>query len=204
MRYLVLPLLCFALLALGGCGLDEAIARSEHAVATAQAAVERADAGLVQAGHAVEQAQAVLDQARTLATVAGSDRAAEAVTQASAALNQARAAVPAIQATASDARTALAAAQASLDAAKAAKNAGGSTWDVLLAILGTAVPALGAVGKLVGDVRQLRTAVKLTAAHADAVEQAETDDDVEKVKVVSIQSQEAAGVRTLIDNLRGA
>lgn len=199
----LLPILLFAALALGGCSVDDAILRAEHAVAVAQAATDKATAGLAQAEQAVTVAKATLAEAQAVASATGSDAAKDAVAKAADAVRIAEAAIPTVRQTAADTTEALAAAKSSLDAAKAAKAAGGSTWDVLIAIASTAIPAAGAIGKLIADANKLRTAVAVTANHADRVEAANTDEDVDKVKAISRAEQVAHGVVDIIAAARG-
>jgi chromosome segregation ATPase len=203
MRKLSTLVLILSALLLAGCGWDEAINRAEKATATAQVIAEKAEASVATATKAVTAAQNALEDARRLATATGSEQAQNAVDAAGKALAIAQAVLPEVKNTAADARQALDAAQSSVAAAKAAKDAGGGTIDILIAIAGTLVPALGLVGKLVGDVRKLRTAVSLTAAHADAMESAENDQDVARSKIATNAAQIAAGVHTTIQTIRG-
>jgi chromosome segregation ATPase len=191
-----------ALLCLSGCGWDEAIARAEKATATAQVIAEKAEASVAVATKAVTAAQNALEEAQKLAKASGSEQAQKAVDAAGKALAIAQSILPEVKNTAADARQALDAAQSSVSAAKAAKDAGGSSLEIIIAIAGTLVPAIGLVGKLVSDIGKLRTAVSLTAAHADAMETASDDQDVARAKVATNAAQIAAGVHTIIQTIR--
>lgn len=190
-------------LILAGCSWDEAILRGERAVEVATKAVDKAAGSLTAADRAIATAREALATAEQIAAKVDNDQAKAAVSAAQDAVAKAEAARPAVADTLADARAALGVAETSLTAAKAAKDAGGSTADVLLALLGAAVPAVGIIGKLVGDARKLRTAVAATANHADRMEAAETDTDVKLAKATSRAEQVAAGVVGVIAAVRG-
>lgn len=200
MRYFLVILACVAF---SGCDLDQAIARAESATKTAQIVAERAEATLKGAEQAVNVAKAAVTQAQVIADASGSEQAKKVVESARQALATAEAVLPSVKAAAADAKEALASAESSVAAAKATKEAGGSGWQILLAALGGFVPALLPIVKLAQSLSQARTAVKLTAAHADAMEAAVSDDDVAKAKAAAAQAQIAANVQTLIQSLRG-
>jgi hypothetical protein len=200
MRYAVVP---FLLLALTGCDFDKSIARAESAVATAQQGALRAEAAMVAVEQVSKDAKKALAVAEQIAASTGSEQAIKAVASAKEALSAAEAVLPSIKAASRDASEALAAAQAGVAAAKAAKEAGGSGWEILLGAAAAFVPMLIPVVRLAQNLNQARTAVKLTAAHADAMEAAETDADVATAKANAVQSQVAAKVHGLIQNLRG-
>lgn len=176
------------LILLSGC-TGEQIARAEHAVAAADAGVDRAE----QAARIAEQA---LTQASALAEQVGSQQARDAVAAAQQAVALAQAAIPA-------AREVAAQAHAALDAAKAAQAAGGSTFDMLMAVAVAAIPGLGVIAKMRGTIQKLHTAVRLTADHGDRMERAETADDVVGVKKATVAAQADAGVLALVAAIRG-
>lgn len=70
---------------------------------------------------------------------------------------------------------------------------------VLLTLLGVFVGG----GAAVPVVRRLKTALSITAQLADANASAETDEEVAKNKQMAAQLQMAAGVRDLIQKVRG-
>lgn len=81
----------------------------------------------------------------------------------------------------------------------------GVDWVAILATLGGIVGAAGAGwGGLASlAARKLHTALEVTAAHADRMEEAETDEDVARAKVTAQVEQEVKGVRQVIQRARG-
>jgi hypothetical protein len=199
MRYLIVLTACFAL---GGCSFDEAIARAESATKTANMVAERAEIALAGTEKAIAIAQSVVIQAKTVADATGSEQAKAAVETAKNALATAEAILPSVRTAANDAKLAVASAESSVQAAKAAQAAGGSGLEIIIAAIAGFIPALIPVISLAKSLSQARTAIKLTAAHADAMESAETDAEVKTAKDNAIQSQLAAGVHNLIQTVR--
>lgn len=201
MRYLLVLTAC---LAMTGCGFDEAIARAEAATQTAKSVAERAEIALNGTEKAIAIAQSVVSQAKAVADATGSEQAKAAVQTAQNALATAEAVLPSVRAAAADAKLALASAESGVQAAKAAQAAGGSGLEIILAALGGFIPALIPVVRMAQSLNKARTAIKLTAAHADAMESAETDAEIKSAKDNAMQSQLAAGVHTLIQTVRKA
>lgn len=126
MKYL---LALFAVLMLAGCS-QEQVDRAEKAVVTAQEILARAEQAEAAASSAVAIARGLADQI-------GSEQAKAVVAKAEAALAT-------VSASVETARLSVNVASNAAQSAKSAQAAGGSTIDVLLAILATAVPAVGA------------------------------------------------------------
>lgn len=179
---LVLVVLVPLLIWCSGC-TEAQIARSEAGVVRAQQAVTSASAAVASASTAVAAARELGDQVLYA-------RASDALTRATEAARAAD--------------YALSAATSTVAAARAAHDAGGSTTDVLLAGAGGLVPGLLALLPALAQLARYRTALRQAAAHADRMEAAETDADVKAGKKISAAEQNAAGVRTLIDNARAA
>lgn len=78
-------------------------------------------------------------------------------------------------------------------------------WEAILQIaLGVlGVGGLGGAGVAMRAVGKTRTALSMVCNLVDAQASAETDADVAKNKLLAQQMQEAAGVRTLIQSVRG-
>jgi hypothetical protein len=152
-RFHLLALLA-CLLMLGGC-TQEQVDRAEAAVATAKDILARAESAEAQAVLAVEAARALADQI-------GNEQAKAIVAKAEAALAT-------VQASTETAALAVNVAEKSAATAKAAQAAGGSTVDVLLAVLATAVPAVGAFIPLI---RKLATTGKALAQTVKGVQAA--------------------------------
>lgn len=127
MRTILIAVVALALL-LTGC-TDAQIQRAE----AASAAV---DLRLAQAEHAEQVAQDTLAAAEQLAEASNSDKALAAVAAAQAAVEVASSTTALAKSAAGDARTAV-------QAAKDAQAAGGSTLDVLIAVVTTLFPAAG-------------------------------------------------------------
>lgn len=81
----------------------------------------------------------------------------------------------------------------------------GFDWQPILAILGVVAGAAGGGWGLIAQraIGTLRTAVISTAAHADRMEHAETEADVDRVKTQSALEQRLLGVFDVIKELRG-
>ncbi len=190
MKYVLACVL--AVLLLGGCSVDDAIGRAERAAHAATMA--RAD---VQ--NAIDHADAIAVQLKALAAGLDSERAKQVVAQADALVAAAKAALP-------QADAALAAANDAVTVAKKAREDGGNWFNVLAAVVGTVIPAVGVGLKVISNLRNavsLRdTAIIATAEHADRMENAASDLDMNTAKLVSIAQQKAAGVADLIESLR--
>jgi len=76
-------------------------------------------------------------------------------------------------------------------------------WPLLEQGLTLALGLLVGGGAAVPLIRRARTAIGLVANLADANASAETDEDVQRNKALNAQMQEAAGVRSLIQKVRG-
>jgi len=188
--------LLLALLCLGGCSLDDAIARADSAAHAATVARAQVDAGVKQA----EETAATL---RMLAKNLDAEKAARVLDQADALIVLAKSAIPAADA-------AIATSSAAIKAAKDAQAAGGTWLVVLLAVLGVGIPGGSVAATMVrGVIANLRTAVQqreaaitVTARHADRMEEAASDIDITNAKLQAIAEQEALGVKSLIAILR--
>lgn len=159
-------LFCVALFTLAGCS-QEQVERAEKAVITAQELLHRAQEAEAIAAKAVESARAMAD-------ILGNTQASLAVEKAESALGTVRAAVETARGTVSVAETAAKAAQA-------AQEAGGSTVDVLLAVVSTAVPAAGALLLTVRKLLAARTAFRQTVDGLDNVRATMAPDDWKRI-----------------------
>ena len=204
MRYfLILSLFAIVcLFGLAGCSLDDALARAQQTVTSAQTAVDKASATLAKSDAAIADAHAAIAVAQQIADTSKNATAQDAVAKASTALAMAEAARPTLVQTLADAKEALTISQQGVTAAQAAKAAGGSTWDVLIALVSTLLPAAGVIAKLARDASQARTAIAVVANHADRMEAAQTDADVTAAKTQSQAEQVAHGVADLIAVVR--
>lgn len=171
-----------------GCSVDDAVARSEAALTQARLIKADADTALI-------AAQDTAAGLRKLAESLHADKAAAVLAQADAMVAQAQAASKRID-------TTLTVAESAVDAAKSAQAAGGSLWDVLIGAVGALVPGAGGALLLVRRLAQYRTAVTLTAAHADRMEEAETAADVDAAKLKAKREQDLHGVASLIEKAR--
>lgn len=72
---------------------------------------------------------------------------------------------------------------------------------VALGVLG--VGSVGGAGVAVRVIGKLRTAVRISSDLADAQARAETDEDVERNKMIARHQQEQAGVRSMTQKARG-
>lgn len=128
----IVTLLVAAILLFGltGC-TQEQVERAEQAAITAREILTRAEAAEAKAREAVAMARKIADQV-------GNEQAQAIVTKAENALATVENGVEA-------ARLAVRTTEQTAEAAKAAHAAGGSTVDVIAAVVGTAVPSLGAL-----------------------------------------------------------
>lgn len=173
-------------------------------IARAQSIADAASIRVGQAEQAVALATEAVASAKELATKLESEQALRIIGQAEQALHVASAAKDSAIASAKVAQDGVA-------AAKAAQEAGGSTVDVIIAGVTVAIPAIGgllaAFAKLARTTTKLAdttTALRLTAVHADRMEEAETDEDVKEAKRKAVAEQIAQGVHGLIDRIRTA
>jgi hypothetical protein len=185
MKYL---LSIFAVLMLAGCAVDDAVARSEQALTEAQqlkAEVDRALVAAVSTAKGLQKLAEGLDAAR----------AAEVTQQANDLVAQAQAASKRVGDT-------LAVAEKATEAAKAAQAAGGGALDVLIGAASILVPGTGGALMLLRQLGRAKTAIRLTAAHADRMEEAETSSDVIEAKMKAQREQALHGVAYLIEKAR--
>lgn len=166
MRNAIISLAAVAALLLSSC-TDEQIARAEAVSAAAQARVD-------QAAHAVELAQAAVDKADALARDLGSVKAEQVVGQAREALQVAVAAKDLAKSTADVASAAVA-------SAKAAQAAGGSTFDILIAVAGTAVPMAVPLLAALKALWNNRSALRQIVAGVEKAKQSMPSDQVDKL-----------------------
>lgn len=183
-----LLLICLLVVGLGGCAVDDAVARAEAALTAAHDMEADADAALA-------TAKTTAAQLRTLAESLDATKAAAVLAQADALVAGATAASARIG-------SALTVATQATEAAKAAKEAGGGLVEVLCGAAAIFLPGAAGMLKLVRDVAKARTAVKLTALHADRMEEAGTDEDVEAAKRTAKHEQALHGVAELIETAR--
>jgi hypothetical protein len=186
MRHFLISLM--ALILLAGCSPDEAVARAEKAVQQAQAVKADADAGLA-------AAEKLAEQMKTLAKSLGADKAALVIAQADTLVAQARDVSARVG-------EALSVAESATTAAKSAREAGGGWLDVVLGAVAVLVPGAGGAVALVRNLSRAHTAIRLTALHADRMETAETDADVDNAKTKARREQSLHGVDRLIETLR--
>lgn len=178
-----------ALLLLGGC--------SDNQIRIAREGLEAAKKAEAVALAALEAVRQNAAEARVLAAQIGGEKGAELVSKVEAAL-------PRVEQGLKAAQEAVAFSEKAVVAAEKEHAAGSGTIDVLKASLlaacggwaGVIALALRAIGKY-------KTALSLTAAHADVMEQAEDEDDVAYGKDQARQAQVAAGVFPLIQKARG-
>ncbi len=193
MKYLLALL---AVVMLTSCGFDDVLARADalaHQAAENQAVVEKAIARAEATAAALKQLAATLDstQAKTI------------IAQADALVQGAKAELPDAIAFAQKTATAL-------DDAKAARARGDSIINTLLGIASVAIPGGGiwavlarnTIGTLRTSLDQHKQAIIATAAHADRMENADSDLDLANAKLISAAEQRAAGVADLIQTLR--
>lgn len=150
----ILAAILACLLMLGGCS-EAQVARAEAAVATSKDILAQAEAAKL-------KADAALGMARQLAEQIGSEQAKAVVAKAETALAT-------VEASVETARLAVNTAENAATTARAAHDAGGSTVDVLLAIVGTLVPAAAGFIPLV---RKLLTTGKALAQTVQGVQAA--------------------------------
>lgn len=185
MKYL---LAFWLVLGLSGCAVEDAVARAEAAVATAKAMKADADGAL-------QAARETSAQLRELAKSLDAAKAASILAQADALVAQAEASVARVGST-------LEVAEQATTAARAAKDAGGGLFEVLCGASAILLPGAAGAIKLLRDIAKARTAVKLTALHADRMEDAETAEDVEAAKEKAKREQALHGVAELIEKAR--
>lgn len=150
--------------------------------------VRKAEVYAAEAKASYAQAAKAYEAAKLLAEATNNEQAKIAVAKAGEAL--------------AIAKTTVEAADSGVQAAKSAQEAGGSSLSVIwAAIMAAAPPLIGNVLQAVA-INKRNTAIRLTAKHADRMEDAETDPDVEKAKEKAIAEQSAAGVAALIAKLR--
>ncbi len=185
-------LLGLAVLACAGCTRED-VDRAQATVTSLQGEYAKAQAALA-------DARAALATAQTAATMLDSEKGKALIAKAQAAVDAAAKYAPDVQA-------ALAVAKSAADAAAANYQTGQSTIATIGSILGgiltAAVPALAVITRQRTSVADLRTAVAVTADHAERMEAAQTDADVAAAKNISAMQQEAAGVAALIATIRG-
>lgn len=165
MRTILLAVVALAIL-LTGC-TDAQIHRAEEVSAAV-------DIRLAQAEHAEQVAKETLAAAQQLAEASNSDKAKAAVAAAQAAVELAGSTTALAKSAAGEAHTAV-------DAAKAAQAAGGSTLDVLIAIVTTLFPAAGATLVALRKMWASSASLRQVVAGVEKAKQAMPSDQVEKL-----------------------
>ncbi len=150
--------------------------------------VRKAEFYAAQAKASYAQAEKAYEAAKILADATNNEQAKNAVAKAGEAL--------------AIAKTAVETADTGVQAAKTAQEAGGSTISVIFAAIMAAAPPLIANVLQAMAIKKRDMAIRLTAKHADRMEEAETEVDVKEAKDKASNEQLAAGVQTLIAKLR--
>lgn len=143
-----------------------------------------ADARLAQADAAIALAQQAVDQGKKLADQLGSAEAQSIIAQA-------RQGLAAASAARDVAKLASKGAHAALEAAKTAQAAGGSTIDVLIAVVGAFVPAAGVAGTAIRSAMKSAQALRQTVAGIEKSKLAMTQDQIENLHSALSESQDA-------------
>ncbi len=187
MKYL-LPILLFSCLFMGGC--------TQADVDRAQAALDQATATLAKVEAARDAAAAALAETKTIASTIGGARADALIAKAETGLDMANDGVKVARSIADTAAS-------GLDAAKKSQAVGGATVDTIIAV-GLALITGGATitATVVPIIQKYRSALTMTAAHADRMEAAITPEQIEAAKKISIAEQVAGGVKSLIEKAR--
>ncbi len=185
-RFPALLLAVFLLLMLSGCTQAQ-VDRAEQAVAQAKEYLARAEAAEAMAKQAQEVAAKAVLASRALADQLGNDAAKEVVSKAEAALAQSTDALTKIDEGVQIARVAAENAQKVADAAKASQAAGGSTVDVLIAIVGVFVPAAGVAAMAIKRQMAASHALQQTVAGVSNVRASMSEADW-KAKIAPILS----------------
>jgi len=151
----ILLLLCVAFAAtFSGCTQAQ-VDRADQSVAQAQAILARAEI-------MEEKARQAVEMARTLADEIGSERAQAIV-------DKAESAMAAVEHGVDVAKAAVAVAEIAANAAKASQAAGGSTLDVITAILSTAIPAAGGLFVAIRKLASTRKTLTQTVQGVDRI-----------------------------------
>lgn len=198
---LILPFIC-ALVLLSGCSFDEMVADARKTSEQAQTALAGARVEIQALRDTVASFEDMLAEARTLAEQSKSPEAAAAVNKiqamqvdALAALTKAETAIPRLEAIAVTSEKAF-------KEAEETRAAGGGVWETIAGLAAAAgVPGLAFLQAHLKNQR-LRTAVRVSANHADRMEGAETDEAVREAKKLSVLEQETLRVRDLIQAAR--
>ncbi len=155
-----------------------------------------AEARLVQAHEAAEVARVALEQMKAIALAVGG-------TQAEALVKKGELAAEATHDAETVAAAVVDATGKAVADAERSQAAGQSTLNTILTIVGSlATGAGGIAGIAIPIIAKYRRAITVTAAHADRMENAETQGDVDIAKQVSIAEQAAAGVTAIIEKAR--
>ncbi len=185
---LILPILLFACLCMGGCSqadVDRAKAANDAAIASLNK-VESARAEIVKA----------LDEARALASSVGGSRADALIAKVESKLEVADDGVKIARAVAD-------ATGKGLEDAKKSLETGGTALDVAIGVLQSilmySTPVLAVAVPIISKYRK---ALTLTAAHGDRMEVAQTPDEIKAAKDISIAEQVAGGVKSIIERAR--
>jgi hypothetical protein len=153
MRPTIFLLAALAVMLLTGCN-EAQIERAEQAVAMADVRVSQADQAMAVAKQALASAE---ELSQKLDASIGAKVIADA-----------KAAVATAESASAAAHVASDVAHKAVDAAKAAQAAGGSSVDVLLAVIGTAVPSLGALLAALRKLWDTASALRQTVAGVEA------------------------------------
>ncbi len=182
-------LCALAVLLVSGC--------SGQQIARAGQAVDQAKVVLAQTVAAINAAEKSLEVAKAAAAALGTDVADKIIGEAAAALATAKQALPLAQ-------EAVKRSEDAYLSARKEQEAGGGTLSVIAAVVLAAMGGWGGAAALASRaIGKFKTALTLTASHADAMEAAETDADVFKAKDAAIELQKSMGVTGIIAAARG-
>ncbi len=151
---------------------QEQVDRAEQASIAAKEVLASVEAAEARVKKAEEIAAAAVQAARDMAEQSGSDKAKAAVVQAEQALAVAHQAVSQVSDGVEVAHHAVIKTDQIFQTAKAAHDAGGSTLDVLIAIISTALPAAGGALVLIRKLMTTGQALKQTVSGISSARQA--------------------------------
>ncbi len=192
---LILALIALAMLC--SC-TQEQVDRAEQASIAAREVLASVEAAEARVKKAEEIAAAAVQAARDMAEQSGSDKAKAAVVQAEQALAVAHQAVSQVSDGVEVAHHAVIKTDQIFQTAKAAHDAGGSTLDVILAIISTAVPAAGGALVLIRKLMTTGQALKQTVAGISAARKSLGESNWKDAVAPALDAAQDEAVKELI------
>lgn len=196
MRPIYLPFL-LAVLLLAGCTQAQ-VDRAEAALNVAKDNLAMVEAAEARAMSAEATCAKALAAAKALSDQVGNDATKRIVSEAEAMLAQAKEGLATVHTGVQVAKVGVQGADQAFKSAKAAYEAGGSTVDVLIAILGTAVPAVGGVLLALRKAQTVGKALKQTVCGLDEARASMGDAVWDQHVAPALESAQDAQVKAAI------